>query len=92
MAEKLNNFFINAVPNLKIKIDNEIINGSKNICDPVVKAIKKFENHPSITKIKQNVNVWRKFEFSHISTEDMTKVVQNLDPSKTLIIIFQSKF
>ena len=82
IAEKLNNFFINTVPNLKIKLPSEIMSGTEDIHDPVLIAIKKFENHPSISKIKQNMNTKFKFEFSNITSDEMMGVVKNLDSSK----------
>ena len=82
IAEKLNNFFINTVPNLKIKLPSEIMSGTEDIHDPVLIAIKKFENHPSISKIKPNMNTKFKLEFSNITSDVMMGVVKNLDSSK----------
>ena len=64
VAEKLNKFFINAVTNLNIKgfettefIYNKESSTINNIKD-------KFKNHPSILKIKENINILPNDKFS----------------------------
>ena len=42
IAKMFNNFFINAVPSLSIKINDKTITNTGNISDPVLKAIKKY--------------------------------------------------
>ena len=51
VAEKLNDFFSNAVKNLNIKINDDLLNDDSNEVDPIMKAIKKYSHHPSILKI-----------------------------------------
>ena len=53
LAETFNTFFSKIVPNLNI--DNNLGDNitSPNIIDPVFCAIQKYENHPSILKIKE---------------------------------------
>ena len=51
-AEIFNNFFINAVKNLNLEINSDIINTNVKEDDQILKAIKMFERHPSIIKIK----------------------------------------
>ena len=48
-----NTFFSKVVPNLNL--DNNLGNNitSSHITDPVFCAVKKYENHPSILKIKE---------------------------------------
>ena len=79
VAEKLNNFFIEAVDNLDIKpylIHNNRI--SKNTQD----IIDKYENHPSIKMIKENINDENKFSFQDTSKEDLQLQIKNLDTKK----------
>ena len=68
VAEKLNNYFIEAVESLEIEsfaleLDNSIY--ITNIDD-----IKKYARHPSIMKIKENVHVEERFLFNNISPND----------------------
>ena len=53
LAETFNTFFSKIVPNLNIynNLGDDITN--PNITDPVFCSIKKYENHPSILKIKK---------------------------------------
>ena len=50
--------------------------------DPVLKAIKKYEHHPSILKIKENVKLGESFSFSKVCEEEISEIVKKLDPSK----------
>ena len=51
-AEELNNFFKTAVASLDIHGNQYTVKNVENISDPVYRAIKKFEFHPSILLIK----------------------------------------
>ena len=53
IAEELNNFFKNAIASLNIHENKYIVENIENINDPVDKAIKKFEFHPSILLMKK---------------------------------------
>ena len=86
MAEKLNKYFIQSVQNLEIanyleENDIEITHNSENI-DEIDKMISKYDNHPSILKIKENVVIKHLFEFTDMTTEDMSREIQQLDPKK----------
>ena len=59
------------------------ITDAQHIRDPILKAIKKYENHPSIIKIVENVNVHDKFNFSPVSCKDVEMMVNCLDISKS---------
>ena len=58
IAEIFNDFFINAVKNLDIEyyehfsFDKNFLTNESEETDPISKAIRKYENHPSILKIK----------------------------------------
>ena len=71
VAQTFNQFFINVVPNLNIKIPNYNKTVTDGITDEV--AIKKYETHPT----KQC------FSFTHVSEEDVLSIVKSLDPAKS---------
>ena len=52
LAETFNTFFSKITQNLKSDSNLVEITENLNISDPVTKAIKKYEKHPSIIKIK----------------------------------------
>ena len=51
--------------------------------DPILRAIDKFKNHPSIIDIKSNVDsLGEMFKFHEISVEEIYEIVMKLDCSK----------
>ena len=97
VAEKLNNFFIEAVENLGIEpfVTNLNNNINTEILDEI---IEKYEGHPSILKIRENVNVENKFIFNDATPIYFREVIGQLDPKKAGIendiptkILIQSK-
>ena len=72
IAEKLNQFFKNAVSTLGITENSFVINEEyKNISDPVQRAIVKFESHPSISLIKNKITNGNNFKFEPVSLSDI---------------------
>ena len=82
VAEKLNNFFIEAVDNLDIKPylihNNRISKSTQDIID-------KYENHPSIKMIKENIKDENKFSFQDTTKEHLQLQIKNLDTKKTMV-------
>ena len=84
LAEKFNNFFIEAVENLEVEhfvseTGDENTMGNVSVIDTIVK---KYNSHPSIIKIRENVNVETKFEFMDMTSDQMEKEIRKLDPKK----------
>ena len=50
--------------------------------DPHVNAIRKYENHPSIIKIKSSVETTQLFEFNFVSSDDISKIINSMDSTK----------
>ena len=82
VAESINQFFSESVKTLNITENSNLINGMGNIFEPVYIALKKFECHPSIIEIKENVAVDSKFLFSKVAILDIELEIQNLDIKK----------
>ena len=61
MSETLNNFFKNAVESLKIEGNRFLLENTGDLSNPIEIAIKKFENHPSILNIKDNISLSSSF-------------------------------
>ena len=83
VAQTFNQFFINVVPNLNITIPNYNITITDGITDKVEVAIKKYETHPSIIKIKYSIKTNKCFSFTHVTEEDVLSIVKSLDPAKS---------
>ena len=97
MAEKLNHFFIEAVENHEI--ENFVTNLNNNInTESLDEIIEKYEGHPSILKIRENVYVENIFIFNDATPISFREVIGQLDPKKAGIendiptkILIQSK-
>ena len=68
VSQLFNDFFSNAVLNLNIE-ENNFTNMNINEDDPILRAIYKYEQHPSIIKIKNVVGNDTHFSFSHIDNK-----------------------
>ena len=85
IAEIFNDFFSTAATNLEIDKSEIYITEFTDINDPIFKAIKKYEMHPSIKKISEFISITEKFNFSSISCDDMKCIVNDLDISKATV-------
>ena len=83
LAETFNTFFSNITQNLKLDSNLVEITENLNISDPVIKAIKKYEKHPSIIKIKEKMkNKNMSFSFSFVTKETILNELRKLNPKK----------
>ena len=121
VAERLNNYFIEAVANLEIeKFTSNVNDDMPQNCDVNLQhnsdnsqqndvtsstndtslsknankhntdvniddIIKKYCSHPSIIKIKENVELDSKFEFCNITVDEIYKEINALDPKKASV-------
>ena len=82
VAEKFNKYFIATVSSLSITENKDLLTDNSDIEDPVERAVKKFENHPSILDIKRNVSVSSFFTFSEVNAAEMLLEINDLDEKK----------
>ena len=84
LVEMFNNHYINIVEKTSGKAPDSIGNSSLAENDSVTidKIIKYYENHPSISKIKNNQNKNKTFEFPEAKVEDINKIIKSLNPKK----------
>ena len=80
VAETLNKYFENAAKNLTTE-NSYLLNPSQN-SDCVERAIEKFEMHPSILKIRENLKSMSSFSFEPVGVQDVDKELQNLNVRK----------
>ena len=45
-------------------------------------AFRKYENHPSIIKIKSSAQTIQLFHFHFVKSDDISKIKNSLDPTK----------
>ena len=83
-AKILNNYFNKIVENLNIESEVTLLQNKDQIDDPVLSAINKYEKHPSILRIKNNMKDKNQFSFTYINSEDFESEIFKLDPSKSV--------
>ena len=81
-ATILNNFFSNIVKKLEIEPYETNDNIFQNISDPVLQAIIRYRDHPSITAINKKCDASSHFTFPKVSEEDILKEISNLKVNK----------
>ena len=84
VAEILNNYFMESVENLEVERylpTNNITIDDQNL-DKIDKIVQQFQNHPSILKISENVKFENKFKFNDITEDNISSMIQSLDPKK----------
>ena len=82
LLKNLKNFTKNAVSSLNIQCRSEFVNECDGMEDPVEIAIQKFENHPSIMYIKENIVSPEILKFCKINLDDILNELNNLDRTK----------
>ena len=82
VAEEFSTFFENAVKSLNIKPRNLSLEDTTNLSNPVEIAIKKFQNHPSVQVIRENINLNHEFFFKQVEVDEILKEIRNLDSNK----------
>ena len=80
VAQIMNEFFANAVSKLDIK--GYVIESSYVGTDFIHNAINIFNNHPSILKIKERIQINNEFTFSPCNTTDVMALINNLNTNK----------
>ena len=81
VAETFNEFFSNVVERMHITgfIPEPILDNSTDL---ITNCIQKFQNHPSITHIKDNIITESMFQFSGIKCKNMEVKINNLNVNK----------
>ena len=87
VCETLNNFFKSAVDSLDIIEHKDLITDSKHLIDPVEIAIKKFENHPSVLDINNNIKINSSFKFLEVTISDIELELKKLKSNKASTIL-----
>ena len=81
VADTFNTFFSEAAQKLDIVENRHLLNSTIGLKDPVDIALQKFEYHPSILTIKENVGA-HSFSFGTVTISDIELGIKNLDSNK----------
>ena len=82
VADKMNDFFINVVTNLEI--EDPFTDDDSN-CEGIAKCLNKFQNHPSIIKIKEEYKITEKFSFNTVGTKDIELIINGLNKKSATV-------
>ena len=82
VADNFNNFFSNVVKELKIEKDDNLLTDVIEETDPLLKAIKKYKNHPSILGIKSSFKHPKVFSFKYFNVAGVKKKISKLNSKK----------
>ena len=82
VADTFNKFFSNFVKELKIEKDDNLLADVIEESNPVLKAIKKYKNHPSILRIKGSFKYPKVFLFKYFNVEDVKREINDISSKK----------
>ena len=82
IAEIFNHHFKTIADSLGISINDSVLLPTDGMLDSVDKAVRKYDAHLSICKIRENVKITNKFEFSEVSTSDAAVQIKQLSSRK----------
>ena len=75
-----NDFFVKIVPILGINTEHEFLNTKYISHNPIENAIYKYENHPSVIAIKNQMKGTNSsFSFQTVTKDNTAKLITNLD-------------
>ena len=75
-------FFEDTVRSINFKPDEYYLSDTENLSDPVEIDVRKFEKHPSVQAIKQNISVNQDFHFCNTEVRDILKETRALNNKK----------
>ena len=84
IAETFNDFFMNAVPSLKISPKENSKTNVGNDNEPILSYINKFKNHPSIKVRKSRKKEEQTFTFSYVSYQEVLNKIRKLQTATTI--------
>ena len=82
VAEIMNDYFVNITETLGISKNAENVPPVIEDAGPVERAIRKYQSHPSILRIRANVNEANDFDFQKTSVMEVEKQIRKLKPKK----------
>ena len=81
VSEAFNSFFTNTVKSLNIGENAYLLSDTDGITDPIDIALRKYEVHPSVLRIKETVS-HSTFSFTEVGLTEVGEELENLNPKK----------
>ena len=82
ITEKFNEFFKNAVNDMNLSSNEDLLLSTTHLSDPVQIAKEKYKNDPSILTIQNHVTIDQSFSFQMASTDTIYKQINLLSSKK----------
>ena len=83
LLDTFNKFLSNFIKELKTEIDDNVLTKAIEENKPVLKAIKKFKNHPSTLGIKGSFKYSKVFSSKFFNIEKVKRKINNINSKKT---------
>ena len=83
VAECFNEYFINITDGMGIDPSLKGVYENLTLDEMVVRAVKKYEHHPSIKRIKSIHQGTNKFQFSHVNPNEVMRQIEALDKKQS---------
>ena len=83
VANIINDYFVKITDSLSIPIVSENMTPTNQIIDPLDNALTKCKYHPFVKLINKRVQVEQRFEFKHISLQEVVVQLHQLHPKKS---------
>ena len=81
VSAAFNSFFTNTVKSLNIGENAYLLSDTDGITDPIDIALRKYEVHPSVLRIKETVS-HSTFSFTEVGLTEVGEELENLNPKK----------
>ena len=82
VVKTLNQHFGILVNSLGIIENKSLLTETGNLEDPVEIVIEEFENHPRVLSVKESTTINELFQFSELTSEEISSEIKNLDNKK----------
>ena len=83
LKKSFNEYFINITDGMGIDPSLKEVYENLTLDKMVVRAVKKYEHHPSIKRIKSINQGTNKFQFSHVNPNEIMQQIEALDKKKS---------
>ena len=84
MSEEFSTFFEDAIRSLNVESNESYLSDPENLNNSVEIVIRKFENHPSVQAIKQNISLNKDFDFANTEASDIFMETAALNNEKNV--------
>ena len=78
IAETFNQF-LGEIKKINIPINSDVLEDVSTMQDPIMAAIEKYKQHPSILRIKKQIRIENYFDFKHIYDLKRAEVLKDLN-------------